>query len=86
MCDHKKIFGQNLQQVRTQKGLTQAQLAEKVSVTNATISNWESAYRSPDINDLVKLADALRVSLDYLAGRSESPKIYKPRKPPTEDA
>jgi len=82
MCDRKKIFGQILQSVRLQKGLTQAQLAEKLSVINTAVSNWEKGIRGPDLNDLYELAEALNVSVDFLLGRSDSPKVHKPRPKP----
>ena len=81
MSDPKKIFGQILQSIRIQKGLTQGQLGEKIGLTNKAISAWEAGTRGPDINDLFKLVEALGVSADYLLGRSDNPKVSKARKP-----
>lgn len=60
-----------LRSARTEAGLSQAQLAERIpGVTQAHVSQWESGRRTPHIDSLVKLADALSVSLDWLTGRT----------------
>ena len=42
--------GKLIAQVRKENGLTQKQLAERIGVTNATISKWETAKGFPDIS------------------------------------
>ena len=59
------IISKKIKALRKTRGITQEQLAEKLGVQRATISNYEIGRRSPHIKDLEKIADALGVSLDY---------------------
>lgn len=53
-------------ELRKEKGLTQKQLAEQLSVTDKAISKWERGMGYPDITLLTKLADCLGVSTNEL--------------------
>lgn len=63
-------FGVFLQTQRKSLNLTQAQLAEKLHVTDKAVSRWERGVGLPDINLLEPLAEALQISLTELI-RSE---------------
>lgn len=64
-------FGQRLKQVRERRGLTQDQLARKAGLTAVQISHFETGVKpSASAVTLVKLADALSVSIDFLLGRT----------------
>ena len=52
-------IGKNIRDLRQQKEMTQEELAEKLFVTRQTISNYEQGKTRPDIDMLVKLAEAL---------------------------
>ena len=58
-----KTFGAFLAQMRRAQGLTQAELAEQLYVTDKAVSRWERGIGLPDINTLEPLADALGLSL-----------------------
>lgn len=58
--------GKLIAQLRKQQGLTQQQLADKLNLSNKTISKWESGSGGPDISNLPILADALGISVDEL--------------------
>lgn len=58
--------GKLIAELRKQKGLTQQQLAERLNLSNKTISKWESGSGSPDISNLLVLAETLNVSVDEL--------------------
>ena len=61
--------GKLIAQVRKENGLTQKQLAERIGVTNATISKWETAKGFPDISLIEPLAEALDISVsEIIAG------------------
>lgn len=62
-------LGSRLQELRKQRGLTQEQIAEKLNVTNQSVSKWEKDINAPDITLLVELADLFKTSVDYLLGR-----------------
>ena len=52
-----------IKQLREKRNLTQAELAEKIGVSNKTISKWETAKGLPDISLLQPLAQALGISV-----------------------
>ncbi len=66
----KDSFGTILKDLRVEKGLSQTQLANAISVSKGIISMWENGKREPTLFCLIKLADYFNVSIDYLAGRA----------------
>lgn len=59
-------IGKKIKILRKTRGLTQQQLADKLNVKRATISNYEIGRRNPqNVKELEKLADALGVGLEY---------------------
>ena len=58
-----KKFGTFVADVRKQKGMTQADLADKLQVTDKAISRWERGLGFPDIELLEPLSDALGLSV-----------------------
>ena len=65
-------FGDILEELLKDKGMTQKDLSEIIYVTTGTISNYESGQYMPDLQKLITLADYFGVTLDYLTGRSAS--------------
>lgn len=63
-----KTFGEKLKELRNDKGLTQKQAAEELSVTISTLSHWECNYQEPSFKDLMTLCHYYEVSADYLLG------------------
>lgn len=59
-------IGSYIAQKRRTKNLTQEQLAEKLGVSNKTISKWENGKCMPDYSIIQKLCDALGVTLPEL--------------------
>lgn len=66
MKDLKLIIADNISDLRKKKGMTQAELAEKLSYTDKAVSKWERGESVPDITVLKAIADLFDVSLDYL--------------------
>jgi transcriptional regulator with XRE-family HTH domain len=66
-------MGQRLQSLRREKGFTQASLAAAAGISRRTLEAWEQGKRTMLFEGAVKLADALGVSLDDLAGRTWPP-------------
>ena len=52
-----------IRQLREKRNLTQAELADQISVSSKTISKWETAKGLPDISLLQPLAQALNISV-----------------------
>lgn len=63
--DTKKI-GRYIAECRKAKGYTQEMLAQKIGVTNKTISRWENGNYMPDISLLIPLSEILGISLNEL--------------------
>ena len=63
------VFPQRLKEIRIKRGLTQTELGEKVGVKQSTFTNWENGKREPNFEIVIKLADLLEVSVDWLFGR-----------------
>lgn len=68
----KEIFAKRIIELRKEKGLTQAQLAEAVGVSKTSANFYESAGRAPDIQVLARYAEVLGVTSDYLIGLSDN--------------
>jgi transcriptional regulator with XRE-family HTH domain len=70
----KPLFGRRLREARDLRQLSQSELADRARIPVAMISHFETGVRgSASADNLVKLANALEVSVDYLLGRSEDP-------------
>ena len=65
-------FGQQLQRLRTRRGLTQEQLAVKAGLVRVYVTKLEQGGHDPTLTMLVRLAKALRVSVTELLGESVS--------------
>ena len=57
------VTGNTIKELRESRGLTQAELAERIGVSSKTVSKWETAKGLPDISLLQPLAGALGISV-----------------------
>ncbi len=64
-------FSKKLNELRNAAGLTQAELANVLSVSDKVISKWENGLSSPDIDMLVRIADYFGVSTDVMLGKEK---------------
>ena len=60
------VTGEAIRTLREKAGYTQVQLAEKICVSDKTVSKWETGKGYPDISLLEPLAEALKVSITEL--------------------
>ena len=58
----------NIKYYRKKLGLTQVELAEKLNVSQSTITSWENGNRRPDLDFLPVLAQIFGISVDDLLG------------------
>ncbi len=61
-------FAENLKKLRTNKGLTQTQLAKRLWLNKSIISAYENETRTPSLEVLIKLSNEFNVSIEYLLG------------------
>ena len=66
-----------LKELRKKKGISQLRLATELNTTQNTISRYETGEREPGIDELIKIADYFHVSVDYLIGRTENPRMNR---------
>ena len=59
-------LGKQIKKYRSELGLSQDALADKIYVTRQTISNWENDRNYPDVRSLVMLSTVFGISLDTL--------------------
>ena len=59
----------NLKKERLKNGLTQAQVAERLGVSQAQYARWESGGRNPKYETIKKLADVFNTTTEALNGR-----------------
>lgn len=60
------MFGEKLKKLRTDNGLTQDELAEKIFVTRTAVSKWETNKGYPSIDSLKELSNLFGISIDSL--------------------
>lgn len=65
-------FSELLKQCRKQKGISQAELASKLGVTQQAVGKWESGRSSPDPATVARIAEILSTTADFLLG------LYRP--------
>ena len=68
------MLGENIKALRKAKGLSQQELAERLHVVRQTVSKWEQGLSVPDADLLVRLAEALEVTVaELLAWKGVEP-------------
>lgn len=60
-----KNIGKKLKTLRKGRGLSQLDLAERLNLSRATISNYETNRRSPNLDELTRLSNFFGCSMDY---------------------
>lgn len=64
-----------LKQLRIKSKISQVKLGEELDINQDVISRYETCDREADYQTLLNIADFFDVSLDYLFGRTDNPKI-----------
>ena len=59
-------LGEKLQKLRKSKGMSQEELASKITVSRQAISKWELNTAIPDTENIIQLSKLFEVSADYL--------------------
>ena len=64
-------FSERLKDLRKQAALTKVDVAENLGITQPAYATWERGVKKPTQENLVKIAQILNVSIDYLVGNSD---------------
>lgn len=64
-------FSERLKESRKQARLTQVEIAEKLGISQPAYASWERGTKKPTQENLVKIAQVLNVTVDYLVGNSD---------------
>lgn len=70
-------LGENLYRLRTQRNMSQGDVAEALEVSRQSVSKWENNSAVPELDKLVKLSELYGITLDELVGRP-APKEESP--------
>lgn len=62
-------FGENLQKLRKEKGISQEQLAEQLGVTRQSVSKWESGNSYPEMDKIVAICNLFHCDMDVLINK-----------------
>ena len=60
-----------LKALRSERGMSQTEFANKIGVAQNTVSNWENGNRLIDTETVARIADYFGVTIDYLLGRTD---------------
>ena len=71
------MLNERIKELRLSHNLTQKQLADILSISILSMQRFEYGTRRPSLDTLILLANYFNVSLDYLVGRSDHPKMNK---------
>ena len=69
-------FANIIKKLRTERGLSQEQLAEELGISKSTVAMWETGERYPGNFLYEQIADYFNVDMDYLYGRTNIRKAY----------
>jgi len=71
------MLQENLKILRTRKGLSQEELADRLNVVRQTVSKWEKGLSVPDSEMLIRIAEVFEVSVGELLGETIMPETEK---------
>lgn len=74
-----KSFAETLKLIRTEQGLSQQQLADKLFVDRSSVANWESGRRVPNALLITRIAETLGVEIGMLMTSVNEEEEAKPR-------
>lgn len=69
-------FANILKELRIHRGMSQSDLARLLGVARSTVSSYENGSRSPDKDTLIRIANCMQVTIDYLLGNDNFNKDY----------
>lgn len=72
------MYFRRIRDMREDFDLTQADVAAILGIAQTVYSRYERGFQTIPLEHLIKLADHYHVSIDYLIGRTQEPRINQP--------
>ena len=72
-----EVFSKRVKMLRKKNNIKQSELGKIIGLSDNAISDIERGYRLTTMEKLVALADYFEVSIDYLVGRTDNPRINR---------
>ena len=72
-----ELYFQRLKDLREDKDMKQAEIAEILGIRQTVYSRYERGFQNIPLEHLLTLADFYNVSTDYILGRTNNPKVNK---------
>lgn len=69
------MFSERLSQILQEKGIRASLLAKETGISQGLISEYKNGIKLPTAQNLVKIADRLDCSVDWLLGRTNRPEV-----------
>lgn len=81
-------LGENIYRFRTEKNMSQGDLADALNVSRQSVSKWENNSATPELEKLIRMSELFGISLDELVGRAvaepETPSPEAVQAPPAQ--
>ena len=79
-------LGENIYRLRTEKNMSQGDLADALDVSRQSVSKWENNSAVPELDKLIKMADIFGITLDALVSGNREVKESPSPEPPRQEA
>lgn len=73
------MFGENIKELRKERGMTQKELADEIGVSQGAVFFWEKEINEPTAGVLIKMAKFFGVSVDEILSVEKIPKSELPK-------
>ncbi len=60
-----------------EKGIVPSKMMKDLGFSSGLYSQWKLGQQNPSVNKIIKIAEYLNVSVDYLIGRTDDPDLHK---------
>lgn len=71
MKKKRSFFGKQFKKIMLEKDINQRELADKLGITKAMITNWISGVRNPSLDSIKKISSALSIDYNYFIESSD---------------
>ncbi len=71
------MFTEQFREILQRRNITGYRIAKDTGISQGLMAEYNRGEKLPTINNLIKIADYLDCSVDYLLGRTENPEVNK---------